>query len=157
LESSLWMGGERVLVTPIPVVSKVIVKSRRILHDPICIGHLAIEHGDERIGMGQRRIGRMDHDPEQSKKIAAAERPARVRLGGFRGRAGTAADCAKAREARTKKAASRAADLAPLIGDIQAKGAKSLRSIARELNAPGISAPRGGTWLAPQVASVLAR
>ena len=36
-------------------------------------------------------------------------------------------------------------------------GATSLRAIARELNARGITAPRGGNWLAPQVAAVLAR
>ena len=76
---------------------------------------------------------------------------------GFRGRAGTASDCAKGRQARTTKAATRAADLAPLITDIRASGATSLRAIARELNARGIAAPRAGNWLAPQVAAVLAR
>ena len=94
---------------------------------------------------------------ERTRAALAAAKARGVQLGGFRGRAGTAADCAKAREARTKQAASRAADLAPLIKDIQVKGTKSLRSIAQELNTRGVPAPRGGTWFAPQVASVLAR
>jgi DNA invertase Pin-like site-specific DNA recombinase len=94
---------------------------------------------------------------ERTRAALAAAKARGVRLGGFRGRAGTASDCAKARQARTTKAATRAADLVPLIRDIRARGATSLRAIARELNARGITAPRGGNWLAPQVAAVLAR
>jgi len=94
---------------------------------------------------------------ERTRAALAAAKARGVQLGGFRGRAGTASDCAKARQARTAKAATRAADLAPLIRDIRASGAMSLRAIARELNARGITAPRGGHWLAPQVAAVLAR
>jgi hypothetical protein len=44
----------------------------------------------------------------------------------------------------------RAADLAPAIQDIRATGAQSLRAIARELSARGITAPRGGEWSAPE-------
>ena len=41
-----------------------------------------------------------------------------------------------------------------MIEDIQAAGANSLRSIAKELNGHRISAPRGGEWSAAQVRSV---
>jgi hypothetical protein len=51
-------------------------------------------------------------------------------------------------------ATARAADLAPVIEDIRAGGAQSLRSIAAELNGRGISAPRGGEWSAAQVRAV---
>jgi hypothetical protein len=79
------------------------------------------------------------------------------RLGRFRGRAGTAADCAKARGAKSLAAKSRVADLAPVIEDIRTAGANSLRSIAKELNERGISAPRGGVWSAAQVRAAIAR
>jgi DNA invertase Pin-like site-specific DNA recombinase len=94
---------------------------------------------------------------ERTRAALQAAKARGVRLGGFRGRAGTAADCARARQARTAKATRRAADLAPLIKDIRATGATSLRAIARELNAQGITAPRGGEWSAAQVAAVLKR
>ena len=55
------------------------------------------------------------------------------------------------------KAAARAADLAPVISDIKAGGAQSLRSIAAELNERGISAPRGGEWSAAQVRATIAK
>jgi DNA invertase Pin-like site-specific DNA recombinase len=91
-------------------------------------------------------------------RVALAAAKARGKqLGGFRGRAGTATDCAQARRARTDKANARAADLAPIIEDIRASGGKSLRSIAEELNGRGISAPRGGEWSAAQVRAVIAR
>ena len=47
----------------------------------------------------------------------AAAKAHRNRPGGFHGRAGTAADCAKARRAKSLAAKSRAADLAPIIED----------------------------------------
>ena len=54
---------------------------------------------------------------------------------------------------RTK---ARAADLAPIIAELQAAGATSLRAIAAGLNARGIPTARGtGTWSAVQVARVL--
>ena len=51
----------------------------------------------------------------------------------------------------------RDADLAPVIEDIRTAGANSLRSIAKELNERGISAPRGGIWSAAQVRAAIAR
>jgi DNA invertase Pin-like site-specific DNA recombinase len=50
-----------------------------------------------------------------------------------------------------------AANVAPIIRDIQRTGATSLREIANALNARGIPTPRGGRWYAQSVANALAR
>jgi hypothetical protein len=94
---------------------------------------------------------------DRTRAALAAARARGKRLGGFRGRAGTAVDCAKARQARSATADARAADLAPVIEEIRAAGAKSLRAIAKELHGRGILAPRGGEWAAAQVRAVIAR
>ncbi|MFC1456969.1 recombinase family protein [Microvirga arabica] len=59
------------------------------------------------------------------------------------------------RAARTRSAKGRAADLAPIIIDLQASGATSLRQIAAGLNERGIRTARGGTWSAVQVQRVM--
>jgi DNA invertase Pin-like site-specific DNA recombinase len=94
---------------------------------------------------------------DRTRAALAAAKARGKRLGGFRGRAGTAADCAKARQAKSVAATARAADLAPIIDDIRTAGANSLRSIAKELNERGITAPRGGVWSGAQVRAVMAR
>jgi hypothetical protein len=53
------------------------------------------------------------------------------------------------------KAAKRNEDLLPVIADIRASGAHSLRQIAAELNSRSITAARGGQWSAIQVQRVL--
>jgi hypothetical protein len=59
---------------------------------------------------------------------------------------------------RYKRAAQRAADIAPTIEALQEAGATSLRAIADGLNAQGIPTARGsGEWLPTQVARVLER
>ena len=67
----------------------------------------------------------------------------------------------KARRAAAKtikaKAGARAADLAPLIAELQAQGATTLRDIAKALNERGIPTARGGEWSAEQVRQVLAK
>src|SRR5215471_699034 len=68
---------------------------------------------------------------DRTRAALAAAKARGKRLGGFRGRAGTAADCAKARQAKSITATARAADLAPVIEDIRAAGANSLGDIAR--------------------------
>jgi DNA invertase Pin-like site-specific DNA recombinase len=57
---------------------------------------------------------------------------------------------------RKAKAAKRSGDLLPMLRDIQASGAASLRQIAEVLNSRGIPAARGGEWSAVQVRRVLA-
>jgi DNA invertase Pin-like site-specific DNA recombinase len=94
---------------------------------------------------------------DRTRSALAAAKARGKRLGGFRGRPGTAADCAKARQARSASADARAADLAPVIEDIRAAGAISLSDLAKELNARDISAPRGGQWSAAQVRLLVKR
>jgi DNA invertase Pin-like site-specific DNA recombinase len=58
---------------------------------------------------------------------------------------------------KTAKANARAVDLAPVIADIVARGNTSTPAIARELNARGFAAPRGGEWQPAQVFRVQKR
>jgi DNA invertase Pin-like site-specific DNA recombinase len=50
-----------------------------------------------------------------------------------------------------------AANVLPIIHEIQRSGAKTLRDVANALNARGISTARGGRWHAMTVRNVLAR
>lgn len=102
-----------------------------------------------------------EHEARQiSDRTRAALAAAKVRgtqLGGWRGRAGSCTDCARARAAKTASANRRASDLAPAIRAIRTSGGQTLRSIAASLNALGITAPRGGSWSAAQVRRTLHR
>jgi hypothetical protein len=61
-------------------------------------------------------------------------------------------------EARTARTAAKAAELAPLIAELQAAGITSLTAIAAELTGRGIPTASGtGEWRATTVARVLAR
>jgi hypothetical protein len=63
-----------------------------------------------------------------------------------------------ARAVRTARADARAADLAPIITELQAAGATSLHALAAELNRRGIPTATGrGDWSGKQVARVLER
>jgi hypothetical protein len=54
-----------------------------------------------------------------------------------------------ARAVRTARAAKRAADLAPIVAELQANGARSQRALAAELNRRGIPTASGrGEWKA---------
>ena len=89
--------------------------------------------------------------------LAAAKARGRV-LGGDRGNL-TDALRRRARKnsakARQQQAVKRAHDLMPIIDQLRAEGATSLRQIADALTAHGIPAPRGGEWQAVQVQRVL--
>jgi len=63
----------------------------------------------------------------------------------------------KGRARRTEIADGRAADLAPILFDLKASGASTLREIASALNERGIPTARGGSWSAVQVSRVLER
>jgi DNA invertase Pin-like site-specific DNA recombinase len=93
----------------------------------------------------------------RTRAALAAAKARGTRLGGFRGRAGTCNDLARARAARTAKADRRASDLAATIDAIGNDGATSFGQFAAALNARGITAPRGGEWYAAQVRRVLLR
>lgn len=55
------------------------------------------------------------------------------------------------------RAADMAADMAPVIADLRAAGATTLRAIAEGLNARGLSTARGGQRSAVQVSRTLER
>jgi hypothetical protein len=59
--------------------------------------------------------------------------------------------------ALSQRAAAFAANVRPIIKEIQASGLSSLRGVARALTARGIRSPRGRDWSDLQVAAVLRR
>lgn len=71
---------------------------------------------------------------------------------------GTKATAAAARAGRSRKAAKRAADLAPLVARLDPDSAMSLRALARALNDEGVpTATGGGEWTAAGVARLRQR
>jgi DNA invertase Pin-like site-specific DNA recombinase len=63
----------------------------------------------------------------------------------------------KGNEANRAAAQAFAANLLPLVREIQAAGAKSLHAIAAELTRRGVQTARGGVWNASRVRDLLAR
>jgi hypothetical protein len=89
--------------------------------------------------------------------MAAAKRRG-VKLGGHHGGRPTAKDRRVGIETRQARAAAKAADLAPILKELQAAGIKSLRGIAAAFNNRGIPTATGqGVRDATQVSRVLAR
>ena len=79
-----------------------------------------------------------------------------VRLGNPSPTPATPAMAAAARAARSRQVAARTADVLPVVRQIQAEGASSLREIARGLQAQGVQTPSGKEqWSAAQVRRVL--
>lgn len=93
---------------------------------------------------------------ERTRKALAAAKARGMRLGGDRGN--LTADSAQGRIAslkvRREQAARRRADLASILAEIRAAGAGTLRAVARELDARGVPAARGGRWSSSQVMRV---
>jgi DNA invertase Pin-like site-specific DNA recombinase len=93
---------------------------------------------------------------ERTRKALAAAKARGVKLGGDRGN--LSADNAKGRavslQVRQDQAARRRSDLAPILAEIRAAGATTLRAVARELDARGVPAARGGRWSSVQVMRV---
>jgi DNA invertase Pin-like site-specific DNA recombinase len=95
---------------------------------------------------------------DRTKRALAAAKARGVALGGFRGRAGTAEDTAKARNAHTAKARGHAASLVPIITRLDPNGSLSLRALAAKLTAEGLPTPAGAAaWTAATVARVKAK
>ena len=113
----------------------------------LTVGIMAMVAEEER-----RMISRRTKDA-----LAAAKRRG-VKLGGDRGVKPTARARKLAAEALQARAAAKAADISPIIAELQAAGVTSWSGIAVALNEQGIPTPRGaGQWTATQVSRVLAR
>ncbi|MCJ2144411.1 MULTISPECIES: recombinase family protein [unclassified Methylobacterium] len=83
----------------------------------------------------------------RTKAALAAAKARGQKLGGFRGRAGTAADTAKARAVRGRNANAQAEALAPILIRLDPTGAASLRAVAVLLECEGVPTPSGsGKW-----------
>lgn len=93
----------------------------------------------------------------RTKAALAAAKARGANLGGDRGVTPSAEAQAKGRAAMKAKADGRAFDLMPIIAELRAGGATSLRELAAGLNARGIPTARGGAWSAIQVSRVLTR
>jgi DNA invertase Pin-like site-specific DNA recombinase len=93
---------------------------------------------------------------ERTKAALAAAKARGVKLGG-RVENLKNAELGRRRgvEARRAKAASRTADLLPVIDGIRAEGITSATGIAKALNERGIPTTRGGRWQAVQVQRIL--
>ena len=93
----------------------------------------------------------------QRTRAALAVAKARgVRLGNPSPIPGTPAMAAAARAARSLQGAARTADVLPVVHQVQAEGASSLREIARGLQAQGLRTPSGKEhWSAAQVRRLL--
>jgi DNA invertase Pin-like site-specific DNA recombinase len=94
---------------------------------------------------------------KRTKDALAAAKKRGTKLGGFRGFMPTARMRKLSAEARQERTAARVADLAPIIRELQAAGATSLRAIATGLNEQGIPTARGLEWSSVQVMRILER
>jgi DNA invertase Pin-like site-specific DNA recombinase len=95
---------------------------------------------------------------KRTKDALAAAKRRGVKLGGDRGVRATARARKLAIEVLRERAAARAADIAPVIAELQASGATSLKAIAAGLTEKGIATARGkSAWTETQVARVLER
>ncbi|MDA9491620.1 recombinase family protein [Bradyrhizobium sp. CCBAU 11361] len=94
----------------------------------------------------------------RTKAALAAAKARGQRLGGYRGGSLSTNAQARGRDEQSRLADRRAADLAPLLMKLRARGITSPTEIARALTAQGIPTARGGaTWSAPQVTLIEAR
>ncbi|MEN3238970.1 recombinase family protein [Methylobacterium ajmalii] len=96
---------------------------------------------------------------DRTKAALAAAKARGTKLGRSPGEGNIMTDEYRAKAAAVLKARaeSRAADLAPIIGELRASGATSLRALAAGLNRAGIAPPRGTTWSPMAVSRTLAR
>jgi len=90
---------------------------------------------------------------KRTKEALAAAKARGVKLGNPR----LAEAIEATNAARIKAADAFAANVRPIIKEIQASGISSLRGFAKALTARGIKTARGGQWTAVQVADILRR
>lgn len=95
---------------------------------------------------------------DRTKKALAAAKARGKKLGGNRGVVLSKAARKAGREIQAARANARAADLAPILGELRAAGTTSYRALARALTKRGIPTSRGQImWTATQVARVVER
>jgi DNA invertase Pin-like site-specific DNA recombinase len=93
---------------------------------------------------------------ERTKAALAAAKARGTKLGGYRGQIVNAeAGLLASKRCRSARATGFRAGLVPVIENIKATGAVSLRQIAMELQRRGYRAPRGGSWSAIQVGRMM--
>jgi DNA invertase Pin-like site-specific DNA recombinase len=90
---------------------------------------------------------------DRTRRALAAAKARGVKLGGPKLKQARKAAAA----AITASADQHAANVLPIVREIQRAGAQTLRDIARALNARGIPTARGGHWHAMTVSNLLAR
>jgi DNA invertase Pin-like site-specific DNA recombinase len=90
---------------------------------------------------------------ERTKAALQAAKARGVQLGNPRLREATS----RSQIARKSIADQHAANVVPMVREIQRAGANTLREIAEALNVRGIPTPRGGQWHATSVKNALAR
>lgn len=93
----------------------------------------------------------------RTKAALAAAKARGTRLGGDRGNLSAVSHEGRSASlaVRQDRAKRRTADLAPIIAEIRASGASSLREIAAQLNASGVPTARGCSWSAAQVLRIV--
>jgi DNA invertase Pin-like site-specific DNA recombinase len=89
----------------------------------------------------------------RTKAALAAAKARGTRLGNPK----LAEACAEVNAARQKAADAFAAEVLPVIKEIQASGISSLRRVAAALSERGVATVRGGAWTAVQVSDILRR
>jgi DNA invertase Pin-like site-specific DNA recombinase len=90
---------------------------------------------------------------KRTKEALTAAKARGVQLGNPR----LADACAGVNAARQEAADAFAANVLPIIRQIQKSGVSSLRGVAKALSARGIKTARGGAWTAVQVSGILQR
>jgi DNA invertase Pin-like site-specific DNA recombinase len=113
----------------------------------LTVGIMAMVADEERRMISQR-----------TKAALAAAKKRGVKLGGDRGARLTKVARKAGRDAQAIRARDRAADLEPIIRELQEVGITSFSGLADAFNERGIPTPRGGAqWTATQIARVAAR
>lgn len=113
----------------------------------LTVGIMAMVADEERRMISQR-----------TKAALAAAKRRGVKLGGDRGARLTKAARRAGRDAQTAQAQSRAANLTPIIRELQLTGVTTYSAIAKAFNQRSIPTPRNGSgWTATQVARVMSR
>jgi DNA invertase Pin-like site-specific DNA recombinase len=138
-----------VLVREVPRISGVKFAAVDLAEaNDLTVGIMALVAQQEREAISRR-----------TKEALAVARSRGVRLGNPNGpkRSGALARAVRRSAAISRNAERHALDLAPVVEDVRACGATSLRAIAAELNARGMLTRRGGRWHVSTVMNLLER